>query len=138
MSGIIFSDNWDRVIHSLQNTEALVMDEIEPAMNDAVELVRVAESEYPPQVNVKTHYQRTGNLGRSWSGDTSRDASEIKGTVQTDSGMAPYAPYVMGAESQINIFVGNWTKGVEVFRGKYDDITRVLGDAARRAFAKFK
>ena len=162
MSGIIFSENWERVIEALQSTDETVLTELEQGMQGAAELVRAAEATYPEQGNyhlqgplpggffsqkqrrfffaalrdgtISVPYQRTGALGAAWTSNVERSGNGVRGTVSNDA--APVIGLVMGDSGQARMFEGVWQRGVEIFHAQREAIVGILSDAAHRAIQK--
>lgn len=77
---------------------------LQPVMSRAVIRVERAMKKYPTPPS-DSSYVRTGTLGRRWTHEVQRGASEIRGVVGNNT---QYGPWVQNEQFQARVHRGRW------------------------------
>jgi hypothetical protein len=101
---------------------------LRPAAVRATARLRRPLMTYPP-APVDSSYTRTGTLGRSWTDAVEVSPAEIRATIGTNVG---YAPYVQAEEYQAEVHRGRWLTDVQVMESVQDAIVEDFEQEVRR------
>ena len=115
-----FTFNHKPINKAIPFPSAEVLKDIAGAVRDASANGTRFIQKYPAQRLLKTGYRRTGTLKRSWSFKVVNGATQITGTVGSNSNMAPYNRPVQGSP-QVRLFKGAGWRNIDVLQRKMEN-----------------
>jgi len=110
--------------------EKKILDAAEAGMKRGVLYVHSTVPPYPPAPPNST-YRRTGTLGREITTKTERSAGNILGII---GAAAPYAPLVIGEDTQAWMHAGRWWTLHSVVRKAADRVAGFIRDEVSKVW----